>query len=581
MSAISPQSSVELQSIFPWYLRWLSILDYLLFASIVTVLSVCLAVLIASFFYGKTKNGPWTEQARFARTSYRASGFAAAMTAIGLSLNVSALWGCISPISERTLIVVGVVTVIVVGESAWFFIRRRLFFPRLTVADGVRDSIVSYLLFLPGFLVIGIVCAVIPARINGTAVAIFGVGFAIYCIFMTGGGSLLTLVLGLARPASVRLMNIVSRASQLVGVYPKRVYELAWCRSNAIAYPIFQHVFFTDDLLATLNDEDLVTVAVHELAHLSESRGVKVARFLHPLVFYPFAALIPAMGEFGAMGGLAVIIFVMLSIRVIGKIGLARKMEIRADSAASGHPEIASQYANALAKIYQRNLAPAVMGAKRGAHPDLYDRLIASGVTPTFPRPKPPSRAAILASYALILLFVSPMGVGPKILFTILARRGWNDATSMERLATLDGGQPRTIWRLASLLENKNQAEKELASWHLLAEFCSRPGSRYESWLVDALSGFARQLAKMNNLQEAEQVYRDALNLSEKEWGVDSVKTGWQLYGLACVIWKNPSRRNEAEAIARQILKRCQDQADDDDEEARKLCAYAKSFLPN
>ena len=43
-------------------------------------------------------------------------------------------------------------------------------------------------------------------------------------------------------------------------------------------------------------------------------------------------------------------------------------------------------YARALARLYEDNLAPAVM-PKETTHPHLYDRLVAAGVTPDFPRP--------------------------------------------------------------------------------------------------------------------------------------------------------------------------------------------------
>ena len=42
-------------------------------------------------------------------------------------------------------------------------------------------------------------------------------------------------------------------------------------------------------------------------------------------------------------------------------------------------------------KLYEFNLMPAVMPQKQLAHPHLYDRLVAAGVQPQYPRPAPPS----------------------------------------------------------------------------------------------------------------------------------------------------------------------------------------------
>ena len=67
-------------------------------------------------------------------------------------------------------------------------------------------------------------------------------------------------------------------------------------------------------------------------------------------------------------------------------------MEIRADVFGSRVHEDKSIYARALSKLYQANEVPAVMGRKRMAHPHLYDRLLAAGITPDFPRPDPPAR---------------------------------------------------------------------------------------------------------------------------------------------------------------------------------------------
>jgi hypothetical protein len=72
-------------------------------------------------------------------------------------------------------------------------------------------------------------------------------------------------------------------------------------------------------------------------------------------------------------------------------------------------------YAMSMTKLYQANATPAVMPGKQ-THPHLYDRLLAGGVRPDFPRPRPPSRAkpmlAALATTFAVILLVFAMLVG-------------------------------------------------------------------------------------------------------------------------------------------------------------------------
>jgi hypothetical protein len=46
----------------------------------------------------------------------------------------------------------------------------------------------------------------------------------------------------------------------------------------------------------------------------------------------------------------------------------------------------------------------AVMPRKRMPHPHLYDRLVIAGITPDFPRPKPPARWGSKVAMLLIVL---------------------------------------------------------------------------------------------------------------------------------------------------------------------------------
>jgi Zn-dependent protease with chaperone function len=69
---------------------------------------------------------------------------------------------------------------------------------------------------------------------------------------------------------------------------------------------------------------------------------------------------------------------------------LSVAMEIRADALARSHEAQDGTFARALAHLSELNLCPAVLPGKLGTHPQVYDRLVAAGITPDFPRPEPP-----------------------------------------------------------------------------------------------------------------------------------------------------------------------------------------------
>ena len=81
-------------------------------------------------------------------------------------------------------------------------------------------------------------------------------------------------------------------------------------------------------------------------------------------------------------------------------------MERRADTIASLAD--GRSWVQALAKSYDANGAPAVM-PNLTVHAHLYDRLLSAGLTPSFPRPKPPAdwgRVAILFALAMNVILI-------------------------------------------------------------------------------------------------------------------------------------------------------------------------------
>jgi hypothetical protein len=73
---------------------------------------------------------------------------------------------------------------------------------------------------------------------------------------------------------------------------------------------------------------------------------------------------------------------------------LSRKREVRADQIAKDNTPESAVYARALLRIYEDSQSPAVTSEENKTHPDLYDRMLAAGVTPDFPRPAASERMA-------------------------------------------------------------------------------------------------------------------------------------------------------------------------------------------
>ncbi len=145
----------------------------------------------------------------------------------------------------------------------------------------------------------------------------------------------------------------------------------------------------------------LAAICAHELSHLNEPPRVLLGRLVGALVFVPFVFLHPASKLWHGLG-LLVMLALMVGLIAFNR-RLARRMEHQADDVAAKNQGEAGTYARALARIYEINQMPAVMRGKP-IHPHLYDRMLAAGVTPEFPRPQPPGRFSLNGVAILLLL---------------------------------------------------------------------------------------------------------------------------------------------------------------------------------
>jgi Zn-dependent protease with chaperone function len=158
--------------------------------------------------------------------------------------------------------------------------------------------------------------------------------------------------------------------------------------AQALAMPASRTVLITERTLQILSDNEIAVICAHELAHLTEAKTEYFKRYVQWLIFLPWLLVKPVVHACGPLG-LAILLLASAAVPKLYR-RISRKLELRADERAKAEERDEGTYAQALARLYEDNLLPAVT-AKNGTHPHLYDRLIAAGLTPDFPRPTPAS----------------------------------------------------------------------------------------------------------------------------------------------------------------------------------------------
>ncbi len=231
-----------------------------------------------------------------------------------------------------------------------------------------------------------------PAEFGWPMVAITGVVLFLYFLAQYGMFVRLARGLRLFKPASERLQRIVSEAASRMNVPVRAVWELTGPYSYAAALPTTRELLFSTRLLERHADGEVAAICAHELGHLSESRLTLIGRLVGSLWIFPLLFFGAAVSAFGAGGFAAIAVSSALLAVFLRR--LAQRMEKRADRVAVENQGESGTYARALERLYQANQMPAVMPSNRLPHPHLYDRLLAAGLTPEYPRPPAPSKSS-------------------------------------------------------------------------------------------------------------------------------------------------------------------------------------------
>jgi predicted Zn-dependent protease len=297
-----------------------------------------------------------------------------------------------------------------------------------------------------------------------------------------------------------------------------RVFEVPWLRANAFVYPLANTITFTDAAVGSLTDEELGAIAAHELGHLTESRTVTFVRasigFLFIVAPLGQRALVPYatnilepldLSSFAPVAAACAVILPCLIVvtRIVRP--LLNRMEKRADSIAHAQEHEAGTYARALERLYMENLAPATTGLKRPLHPDLYDRLLAAGVKPSYARPAPPShREARLAMLASIALLVASFLGSVYALDAVQMRAHQTESPDLVLASLAASGN---VWDLSELARLRSLAGKDEEALVLY-----RASGEIQPRSVHYAANVAIVLARLGRCAEA----RDALDDAEK-----------------------------------------------------------------
>lgn len=208
--------------------------------------------------------------------------------------------------------------------------------------------------------------------------------------------------LGLLTAPTTELEALIRETAEHTQTPLRRVMVWRWRTANAFALPLSDDIALTERLVEILDPEELRAVVLHELAHLREPRRIHLMRLcvsLAPLSLLLLRPTVVSGGILATLGLLGALVVVSLA-----GARTMRRAEHAADAGAHGG-QTSPVYARALEKLHQDRLLPAVMpGGGQKSHPDLYDRMLAAGVTPDFPRPPAPANGS--SSVRLFFVFV-------------------------------------------------------------------------------------------------------------------------------------------------------------------------------
>lgn len=345
----------------------------------------------------KSKGRLWTDRARILWPARKTQ----ALLLIYLPLLIAAACSFFRPFHWPHFLVWWFAAFAGSTAAGWFFARQ--LFPHLQLRQWFHQVICNWTLRFGYWGILTAVGASMPGHFNMWTWLILAGMVILLGLWFTFSIHLLRLF-GILIPPGERLEKIVASCIQNGEAKVRSLWQARMVEANAFAMPLSGTLIFSDSLLEILDDEEVAAICSHELGHLTESKGVICLRYLGAMAIVLLLLVKPAYLQGNSLAAIGVFFLYLLSVRLSRK--LAHRMELRADSSASGQQANEGVYAGALEKIYRYNQIPAVMPEKNLVHPHLYDRMLAAGVTPEFPEPPVPQT---FTSFGWLMLFAGPI----------------------------------------------------------------------------------------------------------------------------------------------------------------------------
>ena len=486
----------EARGLLPWQAVWGSTLAYLAVVPLATWLVLELAATVGGRRRSPASDAHWTQAARRRWEGFLLLQRSWMVTVLVLALLAYPFVGLFQPLGFRamagaTFLASALGSIVVAwrlqrdepeAEPLGRFARGRL--RQASFLKLPAYAALTALLFLPED----------PGAISlGIAVAVA----ALAAWYPFGGAPRLARWLGFAEEAPAELRAAIDACAHARGLSVRRSWLVDLPMANAFAFVLTNEIGVTRRAYELLAPDELEAIVQHELAHLAEPRGLKLARsaVLLPVMALPF---VPIVGLGNALPLLGFVVAGLVVV-LLFKRRFARH-EQACDDAARHEIEDAAALARALEKLHRANRTPAVLSGKP-MHPSLHDRMLASGVQPDYERPEPPSGvpqrrgslAALLASGllaygALQWRYGAPVEGDPLASLTRgggpwdLVRVGWNRALAGEHEPGLTlvraGGalEPRNPWfayelaRLCIELDRDDEAREAIREASIRAD---------------------------------------------------------------------------------------------------------------
>lgn len=301
------------------------------------------------------------------------------------------------------------------GAVAGSYFFDRGVYPKMTFAQWIRITVAHLVLQTTVVITLGAGTWLMPAAWTPRAWLTAAATMSLIAAGQFGFYVWLLRQLGLFRPATGRILDIVARVSARQNVPVRHVWVIDSVQYNAMAFVQTGDLGFTAPFIGEFPEEEIEPVVAHEIGHLKETPAQRASRLLMVAWVAPILFLRPLSSFFGPPGALAAIGLMVWVIRRLVRM-VSRALEKRADQFAISDSASPTAYAKALEHLDRLNFTPAVLPVRTHSHPSLYDRMLACGLVPDFPRPDPPATqhwssllpaitAGILAAAALFKAF--------------------------------------------------------------------------------------------------------------------------------------------------------------------------------